>query len=102
MKKLDEMMEELRDRLPDMSFSQIVREARDSLGLMQYRTAEHLCMGLGRLKNLETGYFRVMPSAAEIRDICEFFGLPQDLMITKAEEHVAARAKDRKVRTSNG
>ena len=42
MKILDYIMDEIYDEMPDMDFSSIIRESRDRLGLMQYRTAEFL------------------------------------------------------------
>lgn len=102
MNKLHQIITDLRDELDEMTFSETIREARDRIGLVQYRTAEHLRMSLGRLKNLETGYFRMMPSASEIRDICEFYQIPQDKMIKKAEQHVAERARNKKIRTLHG
>lgn len=102
MNKLQQIITDLRKELDDLTFSETIREARDRIGLMQYRTAEHLHMTLGRLKNLETGYFRVMPSASEIRNICEFFELPHDKMIKKAETHIAERRREKKIRTIHG
>lgn len=101
MNKFDLILSEFTEELGKFTFSEALREARDRVGLMQYRVAEHLKMSLGRLKNLETGYFRVMPSASEIRDICEFYQLPREEMIRKAELHVARRERDKKIRTIN-
>ena len=102
MNKFEDIITQLKDELDTMIFSETIREARDRIGLMQYRTAEHLKISLSRLKNLETGYFRVMPSATEIRDICEFYELPTELMIQKAEQHIAERAREKKIRTIHG
>ena len=98
MKILDYIMDEIYDEMPDMDFSSIIRESRDRLGLMQYRTAEFLGMKLGRLKNLETGYFRKMPKEEEVKEICDFFEFPFDMMWDKAKKHIDDRALQTKVR----
>ena len=102
MNKFDEILYELKQELDGLSFSETIREARDRIGLMQYRAAEHLKMSIGRLKNLETGYYRDMPTAVEIRDICDFYSLPREIMIQKAEKHIAERSREKKVRTIHG
>ena len=102
MNKFDKILEELKRELDGLSFSEAIREGRDRLGLMQYRLAEHLKMSQGRLKNLETGYFRVMPSPSEIRDISEFYNFPIQKMIKKAEKHVDLRNKKKKIRPLHG
>lgn len=96
MSQLKQIFSNLKENIDELNFSETIRNARDCVGLMQYRAAEHLRMTIGRLKNLETGYFRVMPTASEIRNLCDFYGLPHDQMISKAEEYVSERK--RKVR----
>jgi len=99
MNRLDRIITELKDEMDDLSFSEIIRQARDRIGLVQYRAAEHLHIPLARLKNLEIGYFRVMPSEEEIRNLCEFYNLPTEKMKEKAAEHVENNALSRKIRT---
>lgn len=86
--KLIELLQELPEEISDMNFPEVLRNSRDKLGLMQYKVAEHLGIQTGRLKNLETGYFRSIPAAKEIEDISEFYGLPLDEMKEKAERYV--------------
>ena len=102
MSKFEEILLELNEDLEKFTFSQTMREARDRIGLLQYRTAEHLKMTIGRLKNLETGYFRNMPTSSEIRDICDFYQLPKQEMIGKAERHISERSREKKIRTIHG
>lgn len=98
MTKLIELVEEIPQVVEEMTFSEVLRNARDKVGLLQYRVAEHLRMNIGRLKNLETGYFRGMPQSDEIRNICEFYGLDVSDMIEKAEKQLA----DREVKKNYG
>lgn len=99
MNRLEEIITELKKEMIDMSFAEVLREARDRIGLVQYRAAEHLGMTMARLKNLEIGYFRAMPSAEEMRNICDFYNLSYALMEEKAKKHCDERAIAKKVRT---
>lgn len=96
MSELEQIFIGLKEEIDGLNFSETIRQSRTKIGLMQYRAAEHLKMTIGRLKNLETGYFRIMPSASEIRDLCNFYGLPQEEMILRAEAHVAERTKQKR------
>jgi len=99
MNKIEQIITELKDEMGEMSFSEILREARDRIGLVQYRAAEHLGMTMARLKNLEIGYFRVMPSAEEMEAICSFYELPRDDMYDKAKSYCNEHATAKKIRT---
>ena len=99
MNKFDQIINELKIEMYEFTFSRTLREARDRIGLLQYRAAQHLRMPVARLKNLETGYFRDMPTAMEIREICDFYGLPRDKMARKAEQHIAKHGVEKKIRT---
>jgi len=91
MKILDDEINEIKKNIENLSFSEILRQSRDKIGLIQYRTAQFLGFGINRLKNLETGHFRAMPGWEEIESICKFFELPKDIMTRKAEEHIKSR-----------
>ena len=99
MHKFDQIINELKLEMHNMTFSETIREARDRLGLIQYRAAQHMKMPKARLKNLETGYFRDMLSSSEIWDICDFYDLPKDKMTRKAQQHIEKRTRDKKIRT---
>ena len=99
MKRFEQILNELKLEMHDMTFSETVREARDRLGLLQYRAAQHMKMPMPRLKNLETGYFRDMPTTAEINEICDFYELPRDKMVRKAQQHILKHVKRKKIRT---
>lgn len=91
MNRLDEILIEMLVEAPSMSFSEIIRETRDKLGLKQYVAAEHLKIPMARLKNLETGYFRDMPKANEVKELSDLYKVPFDLLTAKAEKHVRKR-----------
>jgi len=99
MNRIEEIITELKAELKDMDFSEVIRTARDRIGLVQYRAAEHLNMPIARLKNLEIGYFRVKPSTEELRNICDFYNLPFALMDEKATKHCEQNALSKKIRT---
>lgn len=96
---LEESLENVKQRTDELFFADLIREARDALGLKQYRAAEFLGICNARLKNLETGYFRDMPTVDEINAFAALYDLPTSLLYDKAKEHVQRRKKDRKVRT---
>lgn len=75
----------------EKTFCGLIRETRDALGLRQYKVAEMIRMPIQRLKNLETGYFRVMPQDDEINRLSAFYELPESILKKKAEEHVRSR-----------
>lgn len=102
MKALALILKEIRSEMDSMTFSQLIRETRDRLGLMQYRCAEFMNMHLNRLKNLETGYFRNMPSAMEIESLSRFYEIPLDILKAKAEKHVEERKRKKKIRVLDG
>lgn len=87
----EEALEEIKEIMEDLDFSQIVRECREAIGLKQYRTAEFVGVSQTRLKNLETGYFRDMPMQGELLGFARLYDLPINLLEKKAEEHVSAR-----------
>jgi len=99
MRVLREKMDKLRERAPDMKFHEILRESRDTMGLMQYRTAEFLGLQIARLKNLETGYFRQALPITQLDRICEFFELDKEMMYKKMYQHLDGVEKAKKVRT---
>ena len=98
MKIFDKMLDTLRAKAPEMEFQDIIREARDLIGIRQYRAGEFLGIPMNRIKNLETGYFRSMPRYEEILALSQFYEISFDLLKEKAEEHVSKRVKDKKIR----
>lgn len=98
MKYFEQIMETVKEEFREASFHDYIREARDRIGLKQYRAAEHCGITLGRLRNLESGYYRQMPSDEEIRRFAELYEIPFEVLYKKAEEYVAQRQRDRKVR----
>ena len=98
MKIFDIIMDGIRAEMYLLPFHEILRQSRDRLGLLQYRTAEFLGMRINRLKNLESGFFRAMPLEEEFEAIAEFFELPRGLLEDKAAIHIRSRRKDLKIR----
>lgn len=91
MTQLIQLIQDLPREIKEMTFPEILRNSRDKIGLMQYRVAEHVGMLPSRLKNLESGWFKTMPPAKELRSICEFYGLPLDEIRKKAETFIKSR-----------
>lgn len=98
MKAFDNLMSEFKERIPDMEFHEILRQARNTIGLMQYRVAENVGVGINRLKNLETGYFRTPIDPKELQRICYFYELPLPLMNKKMQDHLDKHVRQRKMR----
>lgn len=90
---LEEALAPVKKALEELDFAQIIRECRTALGLKQYRAAEFVGVAGSRLKNLETGYFRDMPDAAEIQAFARLYDINPNILEKKAEEHCRARTK---------
>ena len=88
---LEEALLPVKEDMDEMDFAQIIRECRTAIGLKQYRAAEYIGVNGGRLKNLETGYFRDMPSHGEIQAFARLYDLNPNVLEQKAEEHCRAR-----------
>ena len=73
MRIFEEILENLKEEVDEMEFPDIIYQARDRIGLVQYRLSEHLGIPINRLKNLETGHFRAMPRESEIRLLSELY-----------------------------
>lgn len=90
---LEEALLPVKDSLDELDFAQVIRECRTAIGLKQYRAAEFVGVAGSRLKNLETGYFRDMPSHAEIQAFARLYDLNPNVLEKKAEEHCRARTR---------
>lgn len=84
-----------------LSFSELIRQSRDALGIKQYRAAEFVGISQQRLQNLETGYYRDLPSQNELTGLSEVFNIDFDILESKAQQHVAERLIQRKVRVTH-
>lgn len=96
---LEAALEPIVARIEELSFADFLKEARDAVGLKQYRAAEFVGICSGRLKNLETGYFRDMPTVDELNALAALYDVDVGILYEKAKEHVQKRRKERKVRT---
>lgn len=94
---LEEAIQPVHESLNKKDFSTLIREARDAIGLKLYRAAEFMGVAPSRLKNLETGYFRVMPSEAELHAISLLYDIKESVIRAKAQEYATWRQKTRKV-----
>lgn len=99
MKYFENIMDMVKEKFGDDSFSDLIREARDHIGLKQYRAAEHCGFSLARLRDLETGFFRKMPQEKEIRQFVKLYDLSFEELYIKAKAHVERKKRDRRVRT---
>lgn len=98
---LEEAIQPVYENLEKKDFASLIRELRDAIGLKLYKAAEFIGVASARLKNLETGYFRMMPTEAELRAIALLYGLKESIIKTKAQEHVKQRERARKVRVQH-
>lgn len=98
---LEEAIQPVYEDLSRKDFSSLLRDARDAIGLKLYRAAEFMGVAPARLKNLETGYFRVMPTEAEINAIAQLYDIKAITVKEKATKHVKQREKAKKIRTIN-
>lgn len=98
MRFFDKILDEVREETREGSFSDMIRECRDRIGIKQYRMAEFVGISLNRLRNLESAYYRAMPKDEEIKAFADILELDFELLRQRAEEHVEKRQRDRKVR----
>jgi len=90
---LEDAIQPVKEALNELDFAQIIRECRTAIGLKQYRAAEFVGVRTSRLKNLETGYFRDMPTLEEIQAFARLYDLNPNMLEQKAEDHCRARTK---------
>lgn len=98
---LEEAIQPIYQDLNSKDFSSLLRDARDAIGLKLYRAAEFIGVAPARLKNLETGYFRVMPTEAELNAIAHLYDIKVSTVKLKAQAHVKLRERSKKIRTMN-
>ena len=96
---LEEAINEVLKDADKKSFADLIRECRDAVGLKSYRVAEFVGIAPARLKNLETGYFRAMPSDAELIAFSRLYDLKYNFLFEKAIEHVREHRRAKKIRT---
>ncbi len=95
---LERLLRDVHDKMEYLTFSSLIRQSRDALGIKQYRASEFMGITHSRLKNLETGYFRNMPDYQELAAISILFDIDVDILENKAEDHVLKRCKEKKTR----
>ena len=95
---LEEAIQPVYRQLEKKDFSSLIRDARDAIGVKLYRAAEFIGVAAARLKNLETGYFRVMPTEAELNALAQLYDLKISTLKSKAQDHVTKRRRTVKVK----
>ena len=85
---LEKAIEMIYTTADDREFSELIRAARSAIGIKSYKAAEFIGIAPARLKNLEIGYFRVMPTEIELFAISKLYGLDINLLREKAASHV--------------
>lgn len=98
---LEEALLPVMKTLDQKDFATLLHDVRNAIGLKRYRAAEFIGVAPARLKNLETGYFRVMPSDAELLALARLYSLEFNILHQKAELYVKAREKTKKVRVQH-
>jgi transcriptional regulator with XRE-family HTH domain len=95
---LEEAIKPVYEELDKFEFGEMLRVAREAVGLKLYRVSEFLGISPARLKNLETGYFRTMPVEAEIEAIAKLYDIKYSVVKQKAQDHVDEHTRAKKVR----
>ena len=72
---LEEAIQLAYENLESKDFSEMIRELRNAIGLKLYKAAELIGIAPARLKNLETGYFRIMPKEIELNVIAQLYDI---------------------------
>lgn len=88
MEILEELIGEVHEIVPTLPFDEILRRCREAIGMFAYAAAEILDISAYRLKILESGSFRTMPSKKELRILSKLYGIPEEVLKYKAQEHV--------------
>lgn len=94
---LEEAIQPAYENLESKNFSETIRELRNAIGLKLYKAAELIGIAPSRLKNLETGYFRIMPKEIELNIIAKLYDIEVGTVKLKAQEHVKQRLRAKKV-----
>lgn len=95
---LEEAIQPAYENIESKDFSEMIRELRNAIGLKLYKAAELIGIAPSRLKNLETGYFRIMPKEIELNVIAQLYDIEVGTVKFKAQEHVKKRLRAKKVR----
>lgn len=96
---LEKCLEEVHSQIDELSFSELIRQCRDVLGIKQYRAGEFMGINHQRLNNLETGYFRNVPTQDELNGIGNLFDLEVSMLESKAQKHMKERELKKKITT---
>jgi transcriptional regulator with XRE-family HTH domain len=98
--KLERTLEEAIVVEKELPFPEFIRSLRLSIGLMQNKVAEFLCISSNRLKNLERGHFHGMPLEYEIVVLATFYDIKPSILEKKAREFVREKKKTKKTKIS--
>ena len=95
---LEEAIEPVKKMVNDCEFPTLIKELREAIGLKQYRAAEFIGVTHNRLKNLESGHFREMPTLQELSALSRLYDINQNTLETKAENFCEQRSIRRRNR----
>lgn len=95
---LEDAIDPVKKMMNHCDFPSLIKELREAIGLKQYRAAEFIGVTHNRLKNLESGHFREMPSTFEIAAISRLYDVEEKELVTKAESFCDQRSSRRKSR----
>ena len=84
---LETKLAEIKAEMETIMFADFLRRSREVLRMKQYSLAEIVGISSARLKHLETGHFRKMPTTYEIKALADTFGVSFDVLKQKALEH---------------
>lgn len=84
---LEKAMSEIHFMQGSMDFCQLIRRAREAIGLMQKKAASFIGISNRRLCHLESGKFVRLPERREIVGIARLYGLDYLQLEYKVKQH---------------
>lgn len=98
LKTLKNILKKINDMKDGLTFPEILHLCRISLGMCQYRVGELIGVTQNKIKNLEIGYFRVMPSDEVFEKLENLWGIDQEVLKEKALEVVTKHKLSKKIK----
>lgn len=69
----------------NFTFSEILREARTTLGIKQFKAAEFIGIKDLKLKSYESGFLRTMPPGDVLINLSKLYGLDLNVLVEQAQ-----------------
>lgn len=98
----EDLLNDVKKEMHKLSFEELLRRCRETLGLRAYNVAEFMGVTAPRLKALELGTFASMPDRHEIQMLEKIYGINEDIWKTKAQQSIDERIKSKKIRRRYG